>query len=47
MMSSVCYDEQDYAWVKQGMIFPFIDNVDRCVIDSFVVLVFVWFRTCA
>ncbi|KAG5558830.1 hypothetical protein RHGRI_008701 [Rhododendron griersonianum] len=21
--------QRDYAWVKQGMIFPFIDNVDR------------------
>lgn len=22
---------QDYAWVKRGMIFPFMDFVDRCV----------------
>jgi hypothetical protein len=21
--------EQDFAWVKCGMIFPFMDNVDR------------------
>ena len=26
-------DEQDYAWIKRGMIFSFIDHVDRCVID--------------
>lgn len=28
---------QDYAWVKRGMIFPFVDYVDRCVILVFVV----------
>ena len=21
--------EQDFAWVKYGMIFPFVENVDR------------------
>lgn len=24
--------EQDYAWVKQGMIFPFAEFMDRCVL---------------
>jgi hypothetical protein len=24
--------EQDYAWVKRGMIFPFMEYVDRCVL---------------
>lgn len=24
------YLEQDYAWVGRGMIFPFMDYVDRC-----------------
>lgn len=24
--------EQDYAWVKRGMIFPFMDYIDRYVI---------------
>lgn len=23
---------QDYAWVKRGMIYPFVDYVDRCVV---------------
>lgn len=22
---------QDYAWAKQGMIFPFLEFMDRCV----------------
>lgn len=22
---------QDYAWIKGGMIFPFVDYVDRCL----------------
>lgn len=22
---------QDYAWAKQGMIFPFLKFMDRCV----------------
>lgn len=29
------FDEQDYAWVKRGMIFPFVDYVDRCVLLAF------------
>ena len=28
-------DKQDYGWVKGGMIFPFIDNVERFVIAGF------------
>lgn len=42
-------NEQDYAWVKQGMIFPFIDNIDRCVmfctfffVRYLLVYVFIW-----
>jgi hypothetical protein len=23
--------DQDYAWVQRGMIFPFMDFLDRCV----------------
>lgn len=30
---TIYYDiEQDYAWVKRGMIFPLMDHVDRCVV---------------
>lgn len=30
----LCFDDtkQDYAWVTRGMIFPFIDYVDRCAV---------------
>lgn len=28
---------QEYAWIKPGMIFPFVDYVDRClVVVSFI-----------
>lgn len=26
---------QDYAWVKQGMVFPFSEFLDRCVVELF------------
>lgn len=26
------FSEQDYAWIKSGMIFPFVDYVDRYLI---------------
>lgn len=26
---------QDYGWIKSGMIFPFVDYVDRCLIIGF------------
>ena len=30
--------EQDYAWVKQGMLFPFLEYMDRCVEFEFLTL---------
>lgn len=34
--------EQDYAWVKRGLIFPFVDFVDRCI-SALVHIVFIFF----
>lgn len=30
-----CVDDQDYAWIKHGMIFPFVDYVDRYLLLAF------------
>ena len=30
--NSLCCYEQDYAWVKHGMIFPFLEYLDKWVI---------------
>ena len=32
------YHDQDYAWVQRGMIFPFMDFVDRCVVIVIVIV---------
>lgn len=33
--------KQDYAWVKHGMIFPFMDYVDRCGVVGYYLFVYV------
>lgn len=40
--------EQDYAWIRRGMLFPFLEHVDRfvTVIYVSVVLVFCIVRVC-
>lgn len=32
--------KQQYAWVNQEMLFPFLDNVDRLVLLKFFVFLF-------
>ena len=33
--NSFCCYEKDYAWVKHGVIFPFLEYLDRWVITHF------------
>lgn len=35
-------DEQDYSWIKNGMIFPFVEHVDRYLtVDGLICYVYV------
>lgn len=39
LIFDICYDEQEYAWVKRDQIFSFADNVDRYTIFDFCFLI--------